>query len=33
MQTAGGRTRWRPEINLIDADVYQRGGPPHDQFS
>ena len=22
-----------PEINLIDADVYQRGGPPHEQFS
>lgn len=22
-----------PEINLIDADVYQRGGPPHDQFA
>jgi cholest-4-en-3-one 26-monooxygenase len=22
-----------PEINLIDADAYQRGGPPHDQFS
>ncbi len=21
-----------PEINLIDADVYQRGGPPHEQF-
>lgn len=21
-----------PEINLIDADLYQRGGPPHDQF-
>jgi cholest-4-en-3-one 26-monooxygenase len=22
-----------PEINLVDPDVYQRGGPPHDQFS
>jgi cholest-4-en-3-one 26-monooxygenase len=22
-----------PEINLIDADLYQRGGPPYDQFS
>jgi cholest-4-en-3-one 26-monooxygenase len=22
-----------PEINLIDPDVYQRGGPPHDQFA
>jgi hypothetical protein len=22
-----------PEINLIDGDVYQRGGPPHEQFS
>ncbi|HEX6931099.1 MAG TPA: cytochrome P450 [Streptosporangiaceae bacterium] len=22
-----------PEINLIDPDLYQRGGPPHDQFS
>ncbi len=22
-----------PEIDLIDADLYQRGGPPHDQFS
>jgi cholest-4-en-3-one 26-monooxygenase len=22
-----------PAINLIDADVYQRGGPPHDQFA
>jgi cholest-4-en-3-one 26-monooxygenase len=22
-----------PEINLIDPDVYQRGGPPHEQFS
>jgi cholest-4-en-3-one 26-monooxygenase len=22
-----------PEINLIDADLYQRNGPPHDQFS
>lgn len=21
-----------PQINLIDADLYQRGGPPHDQF-
>jgi cholest-4-en-3-one 26-monooxygenase len=21
-----------PEIDLIDADLYQRGGPPHDQF-
>ena len=21
-----------PEINLIDADVYQRGGPPYEQF-
>jgi cholest-4-en-3-one 26-monooxygenase len=22
-----------PEINLIDPDVYQRSGPPHEQFS
>jgi cholest-4-en-3-one 26-monooxygenase len=22
-----------PEINLVDPDVYQRGGPPHEQFS
>jgi cholest-4-en-3-one 26-monooxygenase len=22
-----------PEINLIDADVYQRGGPPHAEFA
>jgi len=22
-----------PEINLVDADTYQRGGPPHDQFA
>ncbi|HYK27666.1 MAG TPA: cytochrome P450 [Streptosporangiaceae bacterium] len=22
-----------PEINLVDADVYQRGGPPHEQFT
>jgi len=22
-----------PEINLIDADIYQRGGAPHDQFA
>ena len=22
-----------PDINLIDPDVYRRGGPPHDQFS
>ena len=22
-----------PEINLVDPDVYQRGGPPHKQFS
>ncbi len=22
-----------PEINLIDPDVYQRGGPPHEMFS
>jgi cholest-4-en-3-one 26-monooxygenase len=22
-----------PEINLIDADVYQRGGPPYEQFA
>jgi cholest-4-en-3-one 26-monooxygenase len=22
-----------PEINLIDADLYQRGGPPYEQFS
>jgi cholest-4-en-3-one 26-monooxygenase len=22
-----------PEINLIDADLYQRGGPPYDQFA
>ncbi len=22
-----------PEINLIDPDIYRRGGPPHDQFS
>ena len=22
-----------PEINLIDPDVYWRGGPPHDQFA
>jgi cholest-4-en-3-one 26-monooxygenase len=22
-----------PAINLIDPDVYQRGGPPHDQFA
>jgi cholest-4-en-3-one 26-monooxygenase len=22
-----------PEINLIDPDIYQRGGPPHDQFA
>ncbi len=22
----------RPEINLVDPDVYQRGGPPHEQF-
>ena len=22
-----------PEINLIDADVYQQGGPPYEQFS
>ncbi len=22
-----------PEINLIDADTYQRGGAPHDQFA
>ena len=22
-----------PDINLIDADVYQRGGPPHEQFA
>jgi cholest-4-en-3-one 26-monooxygenase len=22
-----------PQINLIDADSYQRSGPPHDQFS
>jgi cholest-4-en-3-one 26-monooxygenase len=22
-----------PEINLIDPDGYQRGGPPHDQFA
>jgi len=22
-----------PEINLIDPDVYQRGGPPHEQFA
>jgi cholest-4-en-3-one 26-monooxygenase len=21
-----------PEINLVDPDTYQRGGPPHDQF-
>ncbi len=21
-----------PQINLIDHDAYQRGGPPHDQF-
>jgi cholest-4-en-3-one 26-monooxygenase len=21
-----------PEIDLVDADLYQRGGPPHDQF-
>lgn len=20
------------EINLVDPDVYQRGGPPHEQF-
>jgi cholest-4-en-3-one 26-monooxygenase len=22
-----------PEINLVDADIYQRGGAPHDQFA
>ncbi len=22
-----------PQINLIDADAYQRTGPPHDKFS
>ncbi len=22
-----------PDINLIDPDIYQRGGPPHDQFA
>jgi cholest-4-en-3-one 26-monooxygenase len=22
-----------PEINLVDPDVYQRGGPPHEMFS
>ena len=22
-----------PDINLVDPDVYQRAGPPHDQFS
>jgi len=22
-----------PEINLVDPDVYHRGGPPHDQFA
>ena len=22
-----------PEINLIDADLYQRSGPPYAQFS
>jgi cholest-4-en-3-one 26-monooxygenase len=22
-----------PQINLVDADVYQRGGAPHDQFA
>jgi cholest-4-en-3-one 26-monooxygenase len=22
-----------PEINLIDPDIYQRGGPPHEQFA
>jgi cholest-4-en-3-one 26-monooxygenase len=22
-----------PEVNLVDPDTYQRGGPPHDQFA
>jgi cholest-4-en-3-one 26-monooxygenase len=22
-----------PDINLVDPDIYQRGGPPHDQFA
>ena len=22
-----------PEINLVDADTYQRDGAPHDQFA
>jgi hypothetical protein len=22
-----------PEINLVDPDVYQRSGPPHEMFA
>ena len=26
-------TMTAPEVNLVDPDTYQRGGPPHDQFA
>jgi cholest-4-en-3-one 26-monooxygenase len=32
-ETAKGHIPVAPEINLIDPDVYQRSGPPYQQFS
>ncbi len=26
-------TMTAPEVNLVDPDMYQRGGPPYDQFA